>query len=306
MNSGIVSVNGQISSFEKACIPADDRGFLFADNVFEVIVGFRKRLLDLDKHLKRLRHSAEELYIELPWTDQDLSFEINSLVEQFECDKKYIRVVITRGSGFGLAADQTKPNKVIYVLPAKMEAPTIYQDGVSLKLRQLLYTKRGATAKTGNYLRSILAMKQARDEGFDDILWSNSSDEIAEASTANIFLIGREGDLVEIATPPLQSGILEGITRNTIITLLNNAQIPVTERIVDRSEIARFDEAFICSTIRGLIPVSKIDGHQLHTRRKNAVFNHIERLYLTWVETQLGYRVDWNSGKELIPKTGLF
>jgi len=148
-------------------------------------------------------------------------------------------------------------------------------------------------------------MKQARENGYDDVLWYNSSEEITEASTANIFVIGREGDLVEIATPSTHCGILEGITRATIITLLTNAQIKVTERVIDRDELARFDEAFICSTIRGLIPVKKIDNHTLHTKRKNSVFNHIERLYLTWVESQLGYRIDWNTGKHLIPKTDL-
>jgi len=305
MNPGIVSVNGQVSSLENACIPADDRGFLFADNVFEVIVGFKDQLLDLDKHLVRLRSSADELGIDLPWSDEDLAFEVTSLAEQFSCDKKYIRLVITRGCGFGLAVEPIKPNKIIYIMPTKTEVESIYHDGVSLKLKRLPYTERGTTAKTGNYLRSILAMKQARENGYDDILWYNSSEEIAEASTSNIFVIGREGDLVEIATPSVNCGILEGITRATIITLLTNAHIKVTERVIDREEIARFDEAFICSTIRGLIPVKKIDSHKLHTKRRNSVFNHIERLYLTWVESQLGYRVDWNTGKHLIPKTDL-
>ena len=119
------------------------------------------------------------------------------------------------------------------------------------------------------------------------MLWVNGDNEITEATWSNIFLIGRTGDLVEIATPPASSGILEGITRQRVIELLEKAKIPVTVRIITEDEIPRFDEAFLTSSIRGVVPLNQIGSHRLHTLRPNAVFHHIARLYQTWLSTQL-------------------
>ncbi len=75
------------------------------------------------------------------------------------------------------------------------------------------------------------------------------------------------------------------------------AKIRVEERVVYSEEIPRFDEAFICSTVRGLVPVSQIGSHKLHTTRDTSVYQHIHRLYMTWAEVQLGHRVEWTTGK---------
>lgn len=298
--SGLVSVNGRITSLAEACIPADDRGFLFGDNVFEVIVAFGTKTLDLDAHLSRLESSADMHDISIPWSRAELRFEIESLLEQSRLPKAYIRLVVTRGCGFGLAtSSDLVPNKFIYCLPAKQEKNSLLTDGIKLKRKTSGFTHRGAQAKTGNYIQSISALKQAHQENFDDILWTNSEGEFTEASTSNVFFIGRTGDLVEIATPPSTSGLLLGITRSRIIQLLESAKIPVTERVINWEELARFDEAFLCSTVRGLIPVASIDRHRLHSARSQSVFRHIERLYSTWVETELGYRVNWNTGEKL-------
>ncbi|MFW7377885.1 MAG: aminotransferase class IV [Oligoflexus sp.] len=294
---GIISVNGQISSPDEARVPALDRGFLFGDNVFEVFVGFGTKVLDLKEHLARLRQSASNHELPIPWTDDELAFEIHHLMSLCPTEKKFIRLVITRGCGLGLALpEDISPNRVIYCLPAKQEASWVYTDGLRLKRRAMGFTERGAQSKTGNYLRSITALKQATVEGYHDVIWTNSEGEFTEASTANIFFIGRTGDLVEIATPPPTSGLLLGITRSRIMQLLNQAHIPVTERIVSVDELARFDEAFLCSTVRGLVPIAAIDRHRLHTARKQSVFSHTLRLYMAWVESQIGYRVDWNTG----------
>jgi len=295
---GMISVNGKISLPQDAVIPVLDRGFLFGDNIFEVFVAFGNEVLDLVPHLDRLRRSAAKHDIPIPWSNQELEFEIRSLIETHEAPKKYIRLVITRGYGIGLyTPEDSIPNKVIYCLPAKQESSEILENGLKLKRKIANFTERGASAKTGNYIRSITALKEVKAEGYDDVLWTNGDHEITEATTANVFLIGREGDLVEIATPPAQSGLLLGITRSRIINLLESAKIKVTERIISADELARFDEGFLCSTVRGLVPIQAIDKHRLHTTRKNAVFNHIRSLYMTWVQTQLGHRVDWNTGE---------
>ena len=298
--AGLISINGIITPKEEAKISPLDRGFLFGDNIFEVFVAFGTKIIDLKAHLKRLRTSAKMIALDIPFSDESLTFELESMVEATNFKKSYIRLVITRGEGVGLALPkENKPNKLIYCFPASPCEGEIYQEGITLKQESMLHRQKGSHPKTGNYLTSITALGKAQKEGFNDILWVNAEGELTEATTANIFLIGRMGDLVEIATPEEQSGLLLGITRSRIIELLERSQIPVTIRKIDTKEIPAFDEAFLCSTVKGLIPIKKIDGHRMHTKRTNSVFNHIERLYHSWIESQLSFRVDWNSGEPI-------
>jgi branched-chain amino acid aminotransferase len=296
----LVSVNGTITTPEEARIPALDRGFLFGDDVFETLVCFNGVILNKSNHLERLRQSAEMLGMEIPWRDDELSFELDGLAQMVQSSKLAIRLVVTRGNGMGLKPQfGISPNKVVYVSPAQIETSKTRDEGLSLQLRALPYTERKAAAKTGNYLRSILALQQLQGTSYDEILWENSEREIAEAATANIFFIGRNGDQVEIATPAENTGILLGITRQTLCNYLNSKKVPVTERIIFSEEIPRFDEAFLCSTVRGLIPIKSINRHQYFTTRPTSIFHMIRRLYDAWVFEKLGYRVDWNTGEKI-------
>ena len=299
---GLISVNGVVTTPQAAKIPALDRGFLFGDNVFEVFVAFHGKILDLEPHFERLRRSAEQLRIALPWSNSELEHEMKRLLEQLQVPKAYIRLVITRGSGLGLEfSEAMQPNRVIFAGPAKQLPSEVYTEGVTVKKVRQRFTDRGPTAKTGNYLKSILALDLSKKEGYDEILWYNDAGEITEAATANVFFIGRQGDQVEISTPPGHSGLLLGITRANLLTLLDHAQIRATEQIIFADEVARFDEAFICSTVRGLIPIARIDQHKLHTARLSSVYRQIERLYFKWVESEIGLPVEWNTGRP-IPK----
>jgi branched-subunit amino acid aminotransferase/4-amino-4-deoxychorismate lyase len=192
---------------------------------------------------------------------------------------------------------------MIFAIPVAAETSKLGERGLKVKRRATPYTIRGFHPKTSNYLESIVALDEAGSEGFDDILWSNADHELTELSTANVFFLGRDGDRLEVATPALMSGILPGITRATMIDLLHRASIPVTERIIYVDEIARFDEAFAVSTVRGLMPIGAIDSHRLHSNRPQAIFRQFERLYLSWVESVLGFRVDWSTGAKVSPRS---
>ncbi len=297
---GLIAINGNITAPDAAVVPAMDRGLLYGDGVFEVFVAFADKILDLEQHLTRLRSSAAALEFEIPWSDAELTFELEELVRRVQAPKKYIRLAVTRGSGLSLKLPAGgRPNKYVYCLPANVESAKVYREGLSLKRMIKAGATRGAAPKTGNYLTSVLGVAKAQKEGFDEILWTNAEGEVTEAATANIFFLSRQGDQVHFVTPPAQSGILLGITRATLIDLMRNAGIPVHEQMIFADELPRFDEAFLCSTVRGLVPVAAIDKHRLHSAREGSVFRQIERLYLTWVATQVGHRVDWSSGKSL-------
>ena len=301
MHSGLVAVNGFVSSPEKASISVFDRGFLFGDNIFEVFVAFNRQILSLDLHLERLRRSGERLGLPIPWSNEELKEELTAILAQLGAPKVYVRLMITRGQGLGLEISESlQANKIVMALPAKPFPSRHYEQGLSLTIANNRSTKRGAQAKTGNYSASIVAIQGANREGFDDVLWCNDADEFTEASTANIFFIARHGHELEVVTPHLDSGLLQGITRNFVIEVLRRSlALKVSEIAVYREELPRFDEAFICSTMRGVMPVHCIDQHRFHTRRPQSSYQHIEQSFLAAAWHELGGVYDWNSGKAL-------
>ena len=212
---GLIAVNGVIAAPEAAVLPALDRGFLFGDNIFETFVGLHGQLLGVAKHLARLRRSADALMMSLPWSDAELTFELQALAEQMTHPKLNIRLVVTRGSGMGLRIPKdAKPNRLVYCFKANEEPLATYREGFALKRVAKGSTERGAAPKTGNYVASVMALERAEREGCQDILWTNADGEVTEASASNIFFMARTGDNVELVTPPAMSGILLGITRD--------------------------------------------------------------------------------------------
>lgn len=295
--TGLIAVNGEITPAEKAKIPAMDRGFLFGDNIFEAMVAFEGVLIDPLPHLKRLEKSAQRLGLTIPWPQEQLLFELNSLAKAANFPKAFIRLVITRGSSQGIAVtEHLTPLRVSYCLPANAIDHDKWNHGIKANFKKSLLESNGSSAKTGNYLASILALEEMKLHKCDEVLWVNPRGEITEASTANIFFVAREGDGIYLVTPPIESGILEGVTRYRIIELLKNAKIPVYEQKVPADEIARFDEAFLSSSVKGLIPISSVNGSPLYTTRNNGVFKQVRRLYDAYIASQLGYYVDWNTG----------
>jgi branched-subunit amino acid aminotransferase/4-amino-4-deoxychorismate lyase len=206
-----------------------------------------------------------------------VKFEIDSLIQTLKTPElSRVRVILFRDKTGG-------QHRIVTAAQEMSDTSESVKNGIKIKPVIDKSWPRGSLLKTGQIAARGGDLGAAKAAGFDDVLWINGDGEIAETTWANIFLIGRTGDLVEIATPPESSGILSGITRARITELLYNAKIPVTERVITEDEIPRFDEAFVTSSVRGLVPVVAIGGHRLHTMRGQAVFHHIARLYNTWL-----------------------
>ena len=281
--AGLVSVNGQVTGASEAFIPAQDRGFLFGDAVYEMIAAREGRLIDFSAHVARLRRAAGKTRIPMPWTDAELRFECEHLLSLTKFPQAGLRIMISRGTSPTLRVEPgLQPNRYIFCAAAPLPAPAQYESGLQLKTKKHPLNPRGEQLKSPFYLHAATAQVEAQSEGYDDVLWMNADSEFTETGSANIFLISRDGDLVEIATPPPTAGILCGITRARVIELLERSQIPVTERSLTAEELPRFDEGFVTSSLRGPFPISRIDKHRLHSTRPQAVFQHILRLYRSW------------------------
>lgn len=259
----------------------DDRGFRFGWRVMTTMLALNKSIIDFDWHMERFASHAEAMGLAKDFRTDVIRFELESLLQQSK--RAVCRVYLTAHTG-NLKSPISTVERWVHVEELVEPAATH-----SLKLQPVVEVgwARGAKIKTGLYSHALPALPRAQSQGFDDVLWCNSDHEIAETTTANIFLIGRDGDLVEIATPPESSGVLAGVTKRRMIQLLTSAKIPVTERVIYKDEIPRFDEAFVTSSLAGPAAVSMIGNHKLQTDRANSVFGHLQRLWATWLSTQI-------------------
>ena len=219
---------------------------------------------------------------------------VQSEHQKYSYDKTYIRLVITGGNGFNLyPSAQTQPNKITYLFPAQK----LEKEQLSLQLNERPYTLRKALPKTPYYLPSILALKAARKNGFDDILWLNSQRELTETSTANLFLIKETKQIIEVLTPCVDSGIVAGTMRKTIIDLLRNHHISVQEKKLFEKDLSTISAAFTTSSIKGLIPITTIGNYPMNANHPG--FHNIKQLFLCWFNRQVSKRMCWNTGKSL-------
>lgn len=274
-----INLNGNIQG--EAGISVLDHGFLFGDSVYEVICTHNTIPCFVDKHLKRLRQSAEGISLVLPYDDNRFIAEINrTLITANNPDESYIRVIVTRGSG-EIDIDPSsceRPNVLIYVTPLKQHPSAYYEKGIAIALVSVKRNCKEALnpgIKTGNYLNNVLAKMEANRLGVKDALMLNPLGYLAECTTSNFFFV-REG---RVMTPSLDCGILSGITREVVIQLARENGFLVEEGEWLPEELEKADEAFITGTVRRVMPVTNLDGRPLGNGKPGPVTMKLFRLY---------------------------
>ena len=274
-----INFNGNIH--EDVGISALDHGFLFGDSVYEVICTHHGIPCFVDKHIRRLRGSAEGISLLLPYSDERFLTEIDrTLHAAANIGESYIRIVVTRGIG-EIDIDPSScecPNVFIYVTPLKSHPPALYENGIKIALVSIKRNVKEAlnpAIKTGNYLNNVLAKIEANKLGAKDALMLNPWGHLTECTTSNFFFVS-EG---RIMTPSLDCGILSGITREIIIQLAKESGFLVEEGEWYPDELAKADEAFITGTVRRVMPVTSLDGKLVGNGKPGPVTMKIIRLY---------------------------
>lgn len=265
MQNTIINVNGQILNPDEAKISVFDRGFLYGDSLYEVVRSYHGEFFLIDEHLKRLEKSAELCRMVL---GQSLSVYKNEIFRTFQIFRAqpkhekveaYARIIVSRGIGkigFGLSCLLSTTQYVIIIQP--IDAPTAeqFKVGMKLKVSDRLRNDRRAldpAMKSGNYLNSVLAYLEAASEDFGDALLCNAEGHITEGTTFNIFY-ARRGI---VATPPLDIGILDGLTRKRVIQQASELKIPVREVRFPKERLYEADEVFLTSSIKEVFPLPK-------------------------------------------------
>jgi branched-chain amino acid aminotransferase len=278
---GAVYVNGRISSADQAVVPVYDHGFVYGEGVYETLRTYHRVPFLYDRHMKRLRQSAERLLLDVPFDDATLAQWIDQTVAAAgELNEAYIRILLTRGVG-DLNYDPKStptPTVVIIVKPFEPPAARVFTGGIRISLVDMLRNHPKSVnpvIKSNNLLNNALAMQAAYRAGAEEALMCNYRGELTECSQANFFMV-RGGAAL---TPKSAAGLLEGVTRAFIFELGRELGIDVREEALVPKDLESADEMFITSTTRELSPVVKVDDRVVGSGTPGPVTKTLLALY---------------------------
>ena len=256
-----IYINGRLYDKEDAKISVYDHGLLYGDGVFEGLRSYSGRVFRLEQHLNRLWESAQAIRLQIPILREQLAKAVVDTLATNGISDGYIRLVVTRGSGsLGLDPNRTSDPQVIIITDhISLYPKEMYEQGLEIVTVSIPRNHPAALSpriKSLNYLNNILAKLEGLQAGCSEALMLNHKGEVAECTGDNIFLV-RDGQLL---TPPIDAGILEGVTRDAVIELAHDAGIQVHEITLTKHDVYIADECFLTGTAAEVIPVVKVDG----------------------------------------------
>jgi branched-chain amino acid aminotransferase len=275
-----VYINGKLHDKADAKISVYDHGLLYGDGVFEGIRVYEGKVFRLREHVDRLYDSARGIKLEIPMSREQLAEAITSTVQANGKRNGYIRAIITRGAGtLGLDPRKTTdPQIIIIVDDISLYPSELYENGMEIVTVSTIRNHPNALSpriKSLNYLNNIMAKMEAIQAGCLEALMLNHEGDVAECTGDNIFIIKRG----VLKTPPTDAGILEGVTRNTVIELARAANIPAQEIALTRLDVHTADECFLTGTAAEVIPVVKCDGRVIGNGKPGSITRQLRERF---------------------------
>ena len=271
-----VNVNGRVSDQEHASISIFDHGFLFGEGIYETLRTYNGQPFLFERHMRRLRTSASMIALSIPLTDPQIDARFRETVTAAGLPTKdreaYIRILVTRGIGeltYDPAATPV-PSIVVIVKPHVAPPADVFERGVKVALVPIVRNHPGTVnplIKSNSLLNNALAMQEAiRRGGFEGIM-RNYKGELAECTQSNLFIVKNGAAL----TPPVDAGLLPGITREYLFEVGAGAGIPVREQVLHDADLFGADEAFLTSTTREVVPIVQVDDRTIGSGKPGPV-----------------------------------
>ncbi|GAG84987.1 unnamed protein product, partial [marine sediment metagenome] len=249
-----------------------DHGLLYGDGVFEGLRSYGGQVFRLQAHVARLWESAQAICLEIPLTQKEMCEAIGSTLRGNEIEDGYVRAIVTRGVGtLGLDPNKcSQPQVIIIVDTIELYPRELYEQGLEIVTTSV--TRSPPTAlnpriKSLNYLNNILAKIEGLRSGCVEALMLNHKGELAECTGDNIFLV-HHGKLL---TPPLDAGILGGITRQAVIELARACGIEVLEMALTQHDVYIAQECFLTGTAAEVVPVVNVDSRVIGTGKPGPI-----------------------------------
>jgi branched-chain amino acid aminotransferase len=277
----LVWLNGEVTPLEDAKTSVADHSFLYGDGLFEGIRIYHHKVFKLDEHLDRLYHGIKYLNYKMTITQPELRQIILDTCKKSDMDAGYIRLNVTRGTGLGLDPkniDQ-QPNVMVMINSLALYPESAYETGLDVVTTSFKTIPADALDPRlkciGKYASNILAKQEANTRGAGEGLMLNHQGELAECTGDNIFLIHNG----VIRTPDPASGILKGVTRDTVIDLARGIGIKVEECKLTPFDLYSADEAFLTGTAAEVIPMVTIDGRNIGDGQPGNITKQLIELY---------------------------
>jgi branched-chain amino acid aminotransferase len=264
-----VNVNGRVSNQEQAVISIFDHGFLYGEGVYETLRTYNGQSFLFDRHMRRLRNSAGMLALDIPLTDAQIDQRFSDTVRAAGLGdhpdrEAYIRILVTRGIGeltYDPAATPV-PSIVVIVKPNVDPPREVFERGVKASLVGVVRNHPGTVnplIKSNSLLNNALAMQEALRRGAFEGIMRNYKGELAECTQSNLFIVKNGAAL----TPPVDAGLLPGITRAFLFEVGAEAGIPVREAVLKDADLLGADESFLTSTTREVVPIVQVDDRAI-------------------------------------------
>lgn len=278
----MVWLDGVLSPLEDAKVSVKDHAYLYGDGLFEGIRIYSRKVFRLEAHLDRLFHGAHYLGFSMPMSRDDLLTVVVDVCRAADLDSGYVRINATRGTGLGLDPKhlEVKTASIMVMVNTLSlypeEAYTSGLDVITTSFRVIQPDALDPRIKCiGRYAANIMAKQEANRAGAGEGLMLNAAGQLAECTGDNLFFI-RDG---VIYTPAPVCGILQGITRDTVITLARREGIPVVEGFYTRYDLLAADEAFLTGTAAEVIPMVTLDRSPIADGKPGPVTGRIMDLF---------------------------
>ena len=274
--SATVNVNGRVVDEQHAVVSVFDHGFLYGEGIYETLRTYSLQPFLFDRHLRRLRASAGMLALPVPTSDDELDRRCRETMQAAGLrrgeQEAYIRILVTRGVGelsYDMAACPV--SSVVIIVKALVETPReVYEQGVKVSLVPIIRNHPGTVnplIKSNNLLNNALGMQEALRRGAFEGIMRNYRGELAEGTQSNFFVV-KNGIAL---TPPLDAGLLAGITREFVLEVGRDAGIDVREAVLTDPDLLGADEAFLTSTTREIAPIVRVDDTPIGTGKPGPV-----------------------------------
>ncbi|MFN7612737.1 MAG: D-amino-acid transaminase [Alphaproteobacteria bacterium] len=277
-------VDGRFLPSREATVAMEDRGYQFADGVYEVAAFMNQRLLDEARHLDRLERSLAAVAIPLPMTRRALTLKLYELMRRSRQRDGLLYLQITRGAAprNHLWSNTMRPILTMSVFPAKFPSGVLREKGCAVITAP---DERWARCdiKSIALLPNVLARKKSASPDLRETWLVNDAGVITEGSSTNVFIVTKSGRII---THPADHHILGGVTRDVALEIARDHQIPAEERGFTREEMAQASEAFLTSTSNFVLPVVTIDGKAVGDGKPGPVTRRLMALYDEHIEQE--------------------
>ncbi|MBY0124437.1 aminodeoxychorismate lyase [Bacillus sp. S/N-304-OC-R1] len=268
-------MNGKLVGKEDALISPFDHGFLYGMGLFETFRTYGGHPFLLDDHLDRLNNGLKVLNIDVRYTREEIVKAIRLLLKENKLEDAYFRLNVSAGIGeIGLQTEAYEnPNLIIFAKPLPPQNPFQEKKAVILKLKR--NTPEGyERLKSHHYLNNILAKREIGNSPDCEGIFLTKEEFLAEGVVSNLFWI-KESTLF---TPAIETGILNGITRQFIISLARKNGMHIHEGFFSLDEAIQAEEMFVSNSIQEMVPISSFDGKQMPGAKGEKV-RKLQRLY---------------------------